>query len=374
MKDNFKHVLFIGPHYNLRGGMASVLKVYSQTIQPFNFIAGYYYTSSMASLLYFMGALTKLFWVLLTNRAIKIVHLQSASRGSFFRKSIMILLSQLFGKKTVLHIHGGEFKIFYNNAGFLKGYIRYILNNVDEVICLSDEWKQYFDSLTTKKNAIVLNNPVIFPAETAQKKVTHPVTVLYLNHINKAKGIFDVLEFIKANKVWLQDSFRFVIAGAGESQQLEEFISVNDLKGLIEYKGWVEGEAKVSLVKNCDVFILTSYNEGLPMSILEAMVYKKAIIASNVGGIPRIVRPGENGWLITPGDQKALTSVFKEIQNNFNVLDIYGNRSFEIAKDYSPTRVNEELGKIYEWLLAEKKATNDRPYTKENKHAETETY
>jgi glycosyltransferase involved in cell wall biosynthesis len=373
MKDHFKQVLYIGPHYSLRGGMASVLKVYAQSIKPFNFIAGYYYLNPVAGIFYFLWALIKLFWTLLTKREIKIVHLQSASRGSFFRKSVMILLSKMFGKKTVLHIHGGEFKIFFNNAGVLKNYIRYILNSADEVICLSDEWKVYFDSLTDKKNAIVLNNPVIFPAESIQKKAAFPVKVLYLNHINKAKGIFDVLDFIKENENWLADSFAFEIAGAGDNQLLEHFISTNKLGDLIEYKGWIEGEEKDNLIKNCDVFILTSYNEGLPMSILEAMVYKKAIISTNVGGIPRIVKPGENGWLITPGNKEGLKAVFEEIKNHKDILGKYGERSYQNAADYSPSAVKEKLGRIYEAVLRKKIPAHELRF-KENKHAETETH
>jgi glycosyltransferase involved in cell wall biosynthesis len=110
------------------------------------------------------------------------------------------------------------------------------------------------------------------------------------------------------------------------------------------------------------------------MSILEAMVYKKAIISTQVGGIPRIVKPGENGWLTAPGDKKALGPVFTEIQNNVQLLDKYGARSFEIAKNYSPSQVKHELGRIYEGLLANQQSANDELHTKENKHAETETY
>lgn len=371
--DHFKQVLYIGPHYSLRGGMASVLKVYAQSIRPFNFIAGYYYLNPVAGIFYFGGALFKLFWILLTNRDIKIVHLQSASRGSFFRKSIMILLSKLFGKKTILHIHGGEFKIFYNHAGFLKNYIRFILNSVDEVICLSDEWKDYFDSITDKKKAIVLNNPVIFPASSSPKSAGAPVKVLYLNHINKAKGIFDVLDFIEENKEWLAGSFIFEIAGAGDNQELEQFISTNKLHHLVKYIGWIEGAEKENLIKGCDVFILTSYNEGLPMSILEAMVYSKAIISTKVGGIPRIVKPGENGWLVTPGNKNELLEVFNEIKNNSNILAGYGNRSYAIAGDYSPEAVKEKLGRIYEEVLR-KKIPADEIRNKENQHAETEIH
>ena len=374
MKNSFKHVLFVGPHYSLRGGMASVLKVYSQTIQPFNFLPGYFYKNPVLSILYFVAGLAKLFWILLTNRQIKIVHIHSASRGSFLRKSKMVMLSKLFRKKTILHIHGGEFKLFFNNAGFLKSYIKYILNSVDEIICLSDEWKVYFDSLTEKKKSIVLNNPVIIPAETAAKKVVLPVNVLFLNHINTAKGIFDVLDFFNENKEWLKDSFQLTIAGAGDSEKLQQFIATNNLNDIIEYKGWVEGKEKEALIQNCDVFILTSYNEGLPVSILEAMAYKRAVISTNVGGIPRIVKPNENGWLTAPGDKAMLVNIFKELKNNPVILENYGLCSFEIVQDYSPENVNDKLGRIYEELLALKPLTNDEDHAKKNKHAEAETY
>lgn len=373
MEKLFTQVLFIGPHYRLRGGMASVLKVYSQSFKPFNFIAAYNYSNPLAGLLYFIWAAIRLCAVLLTNRKIRIVHLQSASRGSFFRKSLMVLVSKMFGKKTILHIHGGEFKIFYSQAGFLQKYIRFILNSVDALICLSDEWKDYFDGITGNKKTIVLNNPVIFPPEVIQKKASVPVTILYLNHINKAKGIYDVLQCINENRSLFQGHFKFVIAGAGENQLVENVIVDNNLQDIVQFLGWVEGTEKEELLKSCDVFILTSYNEGLPMSILEAMVYKKAIISTNVGGIPRIVRPGENGWLIAPGDINSLGSVFTNLKQNINILDIYGKRSFEIAADYSPESVKEKLGRIYEEVVAIK-PTSDGVHKKENKHAETETY
>jgi glycosyltransferase involved in cell wall biosynthesis len=374
MKQDFKNVLFVGPHFNLRGGIASVLKVYAQTIQPFNFLPTYFYTNPALSILYFLGAFAKLFWILLTNRNIKIVHIHTASRGSFFRKSAIVLLSKFFRNKTVLHIHGGEFKLFFNNAGFLKRYIKYILNTVDEVVCLSDEWKIYFDALIGKEKSIVLNNPVIIPAQTTVKKVSPPVNVLFLNHINTAKGIFDVLSFFNDNKAWLKGSFKLTVAGAGDSEKLQQFIAINNLGDMIDYKGWVEGKEKEALIQNSDVFILTSYNEGLPVSILEAMAYKKAIISTNVGGIPRIVRPNENGWLTTPGDKETLATIFKEIKNSSSILENYGQRSFEIAQDYSPENVNNKLGRIYERLLALKPLANDYSDNKKSKDAETETY
>jgi len=77
----------------------------------------------------------------------------------------------------------------------------------------------------------------------------------------------------------------------------------------------------------------------------------KAIIASNVGGIPRIVKPNENGWLTHPGDLDELAVVFKEIIANPGILENYGNKSLQIVQDYSPEKVNNKLNSIYTDLL-----------------------
>ena len=87
------------------------------------------------------------------------------------------------------------------------------------------------------------------------------------------------------------------------------------------------------------------------MSILEAMAISKPIIATNVGGIPRTVKPGENGWLFGPADIDALQNIFDEIKNNPSVLEAYGKKSFEIVQDFSIIRVIEKLNGIYGKLL-----------------------
>jgi glycosyltransferase involved in cell wall biosynthesis len=141
------------------------------------------------------------------------------------------------------------------------------------------------------------------------------------------------------------------VAGAGELERMQKIIKDNQLEDLIEYKGWVSGKEKEDLLKENHVFILTSHFEGLPMSILESMAMGKAIIASNVGGIPRIVKPNENGWLTHPGDLDELAVVFKEIIANPGILENYGNKSLQIVQDYSPEKVNNKLNSIYTDLL-----------------------
>jgi glycosyltransferase involved in cell wall biosynthesis len=76
----------------------------------------------------------------------------------------------------------------------------------------------------------------------------------------------------------------------------------------VDFLGWVDGELKLKLLRDADVFVLPSYNEGLPMSVLEAMSWAKPVIATRVGGIPELITTGTNGILIDAGDQEQLSS------------------------------------------------------------------
>ena len=353
MKDYSQNVLFVGPHPSLRGGMASVLEVYSKNISHFNFLPTYYKTKALQREWYFVKAIASLLHIFITKKQIKIVHIHVACRGSFIRKSIVVLLSKLFGRKVILHMHGGEFKVYLKESGILKPYILYILNTADELAVLSEEWKSYFDSITKRAKSTVVNNPVMMPASVKSNELDIPIRILYMNHVTLKKGIFDIVETFKKNKTAFTGVFKLSIAGAGSDlEKLNGLIAENNLQDLVEYKGWVSGKEKEELISNCNIFILTSYFEGLPMSILESMALGKAIISSDVGGIPTIVKPGINGWLIKPGDIDGLTSVLLEIKKNPAVLEHYGNASLNIVQDYAPKNVIQKLNEMYAALIS----------------------
>jgi len=74
----------------------------------------------------------------------------------------------------------------------------------------------------------------------------------------------------------------------------------------VKLLGWVEGSAKAGLLDQAGVFLLPSYNEGLPVALLEAMAHGVPVVATRVGAIPDAVTDGETGYLIEPGDVDAL--------------------------------------------------------------------
>ncbi|MBL7737071.1 MAG: glycosyltransferase family 4 protein [Chitinophagaceae bacterium] len=349
-----KQVLYIGPDYkNHRGGIGAVLEVYAANITPFKFIPTYYSNASAAKrLLAYCKAVIRLIVILSTDKEIRILHIHNASRGSFLRKSFLLMIGKLFGKKTILHIHGGGFDQFYARTKLLKPYIRFILGKADLVICLSDKWKAYYASAFRLKRLEKVNNVIeeapVFPEPSAPDG---RLRLLFLGLICDDKGIFDLLDVLAANPGQFRDRVSVTIAGNGETTRLQTRIKEDGLSGEAAYAGWVNGAEKAKLLAACDIYILPSYHEGLPVSILEAMAYAKPVIATDVGGIPEIVKPGYNGWLFKPGDKRQLLSILKQAIDDPGLLREYGRRSLALSQAYRPEAVMRSLEALYEALL-----------------------
>jgi glycosyltransferase involved in cell wall biosynthesis len=97
---------------------------------------------------------------------------------------------------------------------------------------------------------------------------------------------------------------------------------------------------------------LPSYNEGLPIAILEAMAYGHPIISTPVGGIPEVVKNGVNGTLVTPGNTNAIAAAIKKYIESPQYIINEGNNAYETVKDFFPERVFADLLDIYQRVNA----------------------
>src|SRR5690606_23550060 len=108
------------------------------------------------------------------------------------------------------------------------------------------------------------------------------------------------------------------------------------------------GKEKIDLLKHCDVFILPSYSEGVPISILEAMSYGLAIISTNVGGIPSVVINNKNGILIEPGNKVMMVEAINSLLESPQNINFYSSNSSLFIKEYYPKAVKNRLIQIYD--------------------------
>lgn len=348
-------VLTVGQTYkDPRGGISSVIKTYAGHFTGFKFVATYNpHWGKWLNVFQFASGLAPLLATLMLDRDIKVVHMHVAERGSFFRKYLVLLIARrIFRKKVVFHSHGAEFHLFYENSNSLvRRLVRSCINECDMVICLSRQWETFFRSNFDNTMVEVLENIVDQPVPPPTVKQTAKLQMLFLGEIGERKGIFDLIEAIAVKKEYFSGLLRLRIGGKGDTGRLSNLVDRHGLQEIVSFEGWVSGIHKDSLLGEADVYVLPSYNEGLPISILEAMSYGLPVISTNVGGIPEVVHDRVNGFVIAPGDITTLAERIQQLVGNPVLRVQMGKESLRIVTPYYASSVIPKLEDLYASML-----------------------
>lgn len=342
-------ILTIGtPYYLPKGGIAQVIKTYHDSVFAcFKFVGNGGGKNKVHSLWILVSALFNSFLKFSFDRKIRIVHIHTASYRSFTHTGRFVNLAKLFHKKVVLHIHGGGFDKYYQEQ---PDYVKSILEKSDCVVALTEKWKSFFRDTVGLKNVEVVNNVVDQPRFQKVIKNAGVLDILFLGFIVDTKGIFDLVEMIGEHKRELEGKLLLHVGGSGELEKMNGIIQKYGIEALVKYEGWVSGEKKVELLNLCDAFILPSYVEGLPISILEAMAYETIVIATPVGGIPDLLN-NNNSFLISPGDKNAMFNVILSIIKDRNGANAKVLNAKSVIEDYLPDSISRRLSCIYSNLL-----------------------
>lgn len=352
MPDIFEHILFVGPDYKKhRGGIGAVLAVYAGHIKPFKFIATLSYRHKLIELFFFAGALLKLTGQLLTDRNIRIVHVHGAKDGSIVRKAFVVFISKkIFRKKLIFHIHAGAFDERYLGGNKIyRQLCRFVVNQSDQLVLLSAQWNDFFHRHFHPKGIQVIPNPV----ERKETQPPSPNTItrfLFLGRIADHKGIFDLLRLIHTEQEHWKNKCHFAVGGNHEIERLQNTIRADGTDQLVEYIGWVEGQDKEQQFNNCHYFILPTYEEAMPMTLLEAFSYGRAALTTPVGSIPEIMQNGYEGWLFKPGDTATLRDLINQALNNPEMAITLGNNALQSVSRFYPEAIRQQLEHLYHLL------------------------
>lgn len=223
--------------------------------------------------------------------------------------SFMCWIPKLFGKKVVVTIHGLD----HQRAKWGNFASRYILQGeknavkyADEIIVLSKNMQDYFLEKYNRKTHYIPNG-VKMPKNIPARRITQEYGLkkddylLYLGRLVPEKGV-DLL--IKAY-VGMNTEKKLVIAGAGsDSLEYEKLIRKAGVGENIIFTGFVEGELQAELYSNAYCYVLPSYLEGMPLSLLEAMSYGCYCVVSDIPECAGVV--GEYGEKFKCGNVLSL--------------------------------------------------------------------
>jgi len=279
-----------------------------------------------------------------------VVHVHAASRASFVRKSIVLLIARLAGCKTIFHLHGGGFRQFATvEAGAtMRRWIRHTLEASSVVITLSAGWAQFVNAFAPGARVAVVPNAVPLPPPS--RVVPEAERILFLGRLERAKGVFELL----AAGALLAPRFpalRLVFGGEGDVAAVRRRAAELGIEERIELPGWLAPQQRDEQLARASVFCLPSHAEGLPMAMLEAMAAGRAVVASSVGGIPETIVDGGNGLLVPPGDATALAAALAQVLGDAALRARLGGAArATIEQHYSTEVVCGQLSALYREL------------------------
>jgi len=219
----------------------------------------------------------------------------SLGRNAIIRDMIFLVISSFMGKKTFIFIHGWdkEFARKLNKNLFVR-----LCNRASGIFVLANEFK--FELLkwgikvpilpaTTKVDNKLLES---FDISSRTGKIE---TILFLARIEIKKGIFiaiDTFKLLKQKYPYL----KFKVVGDGSAlDDSKRYVIDNNIKD-VEFTGNLSGEKLINAFKSGDLYILPSFTEGMPTSVLEAMAFGLPVITRPVGGLSDILKNDLMGY------------------------------------------------------------------------------
>jgi len=283
-----------------------------------------------------------------------LVHIHANSDVSFYRKAFILRFTKWFRKKVILQIHGHDFDKFYStNTASRRKYIENSLRKSDLIIVLSPYWKRFFDNEFRTVPTVILHNGVDVES---YKSCIRPTSVfnkfLFMGRLGKRKGVYDLL---RAIEIVVNEHARgdliFYLAGDGEVDVIGRQVEEKGLSKNVIVTGWLSNDEKRELLKNVHVVVLPSYEENLPMALIEGMASGKVVISSFAGGIPDLIKPNFNGFLCEAGDIATLVNHVLYVADNPNeMLDICRNNVDTVKESFNVDTIAQKLNSIYATL------------------------
>lgn len=258
---------------------------------------------------------------------------------SFFRDGLFA--KQLHSQKIpfIIFFHGWELD-FEKEVD--KKYVNFFLNSfgqAEKIFVLSQDFKSkilqwgYKGKViveTTNADAQLTKNFSLAQREAIWKK-SKTIKILYLARLIKEKGAFELLEAFEQ----LQEKFdniELIIAGDGEDfPALQK--QAEGKKG-VTLTGDIRGVEKIELFKTSHIYVLSSYyGEGLPTSVLEAMLFGLPVITSEVGGLKQFFQDSKMGYTVEPKNVNQLVEKLQILIENREKMDEISHYNYNYAKE-----------------------------------------
>ena len=304
-------------------------------------------------------ALMSLVWLIFKEKP-DIVHTHSSKAGILGR-----LAAKIAGVPHIVHTPHGH--VFYGHFGIIASKIFLWVETIfskftDRMVALTDGEKNDYIKLSVCPpqklfkihSGVDLKQYMHSNGNRVEKKRSlgldqNSTVIGFVGWLLPIKGPAYLLKAMA--HIWPEHpTASLVMVGKGE---LDVDLRAQALKmnanGRIKFLGWREDIHEIMPV--FDLLVLPSLNEGMGRVLVEAMAAGKPVVASEVGGIPDLVKHGETGYLVRPADEKALANGIRKLLNDPESARQMGQRGKEYCRQFSLEAMIQKLDNLYSDLV-----------------------
>jgi glycosyltransferase involved in cell wall biosynthesis len=255
------------------------------------------------------------------------VHVNMAERLSLVRKSAVVAMCRALGIPVVLHLHAAQLHHFYRALPApLQRLTRWIFSLPSCVVVLGAAARRFVIEelgVPPRKVEIVINGVPEPAADRAEGAADGKRRVLFLGNLSERKGVSDLLAALALDE-FTAGSLEVVIAGGGDVAGYEAKARSLGLQDTVRFTGWCGQDQVAELMARSDVLVLPSYDEGLPLVILEALANGVAVVCTPVGEIPAVLTDGVTASFVTPGDVPGIAAALQKVLDEPGLLQALG--------------------------------------------------
>ncbi|OGC93800.1 MAG: hypothetical protein A2142_07180 [candidate division Zixibacteria bacterium RBG_16_48_11] len=266
--------------------------------------------------------------------------------------------SRANGAKIVSSFHGAELRWVTKKMPIFVPFLRWAIKNSDVVTCNSSHTQRELQGLLEREVEVVPFGSSISSINSKEltEKGSRPY-LLFVGRLVERKGVPYLLEAFRI----LAENWSGELLIIGEGPAKNDLINQAQVLGVasrVRFPGFVTSKQLQMLYQNCSVFVLPAITdskgdtEGLGVVLVEALSYKKPVVASAVGGIPDVIIDGQTGLLVPEKDPLKLAEALRKVLQDQNLADRLGENGYEhCLRNFSWESIIQKLNRIYTRLL-----------------------
>ncbi len=297
-----------------------------------------------------------------------IVHTHTAKAGFVGR-----LAAKLTGVPVIIHTFHGH--VFHSYFGYLRTKFflwleRLMAKFTDVIITVGEQQRREIVGYKIAEAEKVISVPLGLDLkpfvrtnadpELLQRELGLAPGTLLVGIVARLVPIKNHLCFLKATRVIAgkMDNVCFLIIGDGELREhLEQKTREFGLESKVIFMGFQHNLTKI--YSGLDVVTLSSFNEGLPVALIEAMAAGKPVVSTDVGGVRDLILDGDNGLLVPSNDHRALALAIMYLLAKPQRREMMGKAGRRKAYPmFDKNRLLEDIDRLYRSLLTREKAGN----------------